>query len=68
MERNPQAPLARVIAFAIEVWSDTERASHWLSRPHPLLDGRTPLSVATTEAGAQQVEAILGRLQHGSAV
>ena len=62
------ARLARVWGRAVEVWKTPAGARAFLDRPHPLLDGRRPLDVVVaTDAGAQVVEAILGRLQYGSA-
>jgi putative toxin-antitoxin system antitoxin component (TIGR02293 family) len=58
----------QVVAVAAEVWRDAARARDWLTRPHMLLGGRTPLAMAVTEGGAAQVEQILRNLQHGSAV
>jgi uncharacterized protein (DUF2384 family) len=58
----------RVLAVAAEVWRDAARARDWLTRPHMLLGGRTPLAMAVTEGGAVRVEQILRNLQHGSAV
>jgi uncharacterized protein (DUF2384 family) len=56
-------------AFAREVWGADAQAQRFWTEPHLLLDGRTPLEVATEgEVGARCVEQILGRLKFGSAV
>jgi putative toxin-antitoxin system antitoxin component (TIGR02293 family) len=57
--------LDRIMAIANEVWGDAVKARDWLTRPHMLLGGHTPLGLAATEAGAAQVERILRNLQHG---
>jgi putative toxin-antitoxin system antitoxin component (TIGR02293 family) len=57
--------LDRSIAIATAVWGDGAAARDWLTRPHRLLGGRTPLGLGATEAGAVQVERILRSLQHG---
>jgi putative toxin-antitoxin system antitoxin component (TIGR02293 family) len=60
--------LARLWAFAVDVWGSAPAARRFLSEPHPLLGGRVPLDVATeTEIGARTVEELLGRLKYGSA-
>jgi putative toxin-antitoxin system antitoxin component (TIGR02293 family) len=58
----------QAVAVAAEVWRDAARARDWLTRPHMLLGGQTPLAMAGTEGGAAQVEQILRSLQYGSAV
>jgi putative toxin-antitoxin system antitoxin component (TIGR02293 family) len=58
----------QVVAVAAEVWRDAARARDWLTRPHMLLGGQTPLAMAVTEGGAVRVEQILRNLQHGSAL
>jgi putative toxin-antitoxin system antitoxin component (TIGR02293 family) len=57
--------LARVAAQASEVLGDAERASRWLHRPNRALGGVAPLALLDTDVGAQQVEQILGRIEHG---
>jgi putative toxin-antitoxin system antitoxin component (TIGR02293 family) len=57
--------LARVFALAESVWRDRDEARRFMNRPHPELDGRTPLEVAMTEIGARQVEEVLERGLHG---
>ena len=62
--------IARVFGTALDVWNgDDDAAVRFLNRPHPLLDGRTPLDVATeSTAGADLVVEILGAGQAGVAV
>jgi putative toxin-antitoxin system antitoxin component (TIGR02293 family) len=60
--------LARLWAFAADVWGSTEAAQRFFAEPHPLLGGKVPRDVATrTEVGARAVEDLLGRLKYGSA-
>ncbi|UUZ66527.1 MbcA/ParS/Xre antitoxin family protein (plasmid) [Polaromonas sp. P1-6] len=40
----------------------------WLERPHPLLDGESPLEAAKTTPGAQHVKQILIAIKYGGAV
>ncbi len=57
--------LARIAAFASDVLGDDAKASHWLRRPNRALSGRPPLSLLDTDLGAREVEAVLGRIEHG---
>jgi putative toxin-antitoxin system antitoxin component (TIGR02293 family) len=59
--------LARIYAFALEVWGLEADAREFMSKKHPMLDDRTPFAACMTELGARQVEQILGRLLFGSA-
>ena len=57
--------LARVTAQAEYVWDDKKLAREWMNKPHPELDGRTPVAAAATELGARSVEYILNCLFYG---
>lgn len=59
--------LARIYAFALEVWDSEEDAREFMTKKHPMLDDRTPFAACMTELGGKQVEQILGRLLFGSA-
>jgi putative toxin-antitoxin system antitoxin component (TIGR02293 family) len=57
---------ARLFRLAVELHDgDSEAARNWLSKPARALDGKTPLDHADTEAGAREVENLIGRLEHG---
>ena len=67
-ESERLARLARVWAFACEVWGGEEAARRFLRDPHPMLAGKTPLSIVLDgETGGRLVEEVLGRLAYGSA-
>lgn len=57
--------LARVAAFAEEVLEDRERAHRWLREPQRGLGNRVPLELLGSEAGAREVEDLLGRIEYG---
>ena len=59
--------LARVFATTEYVWNSEDDARAFLSTPHPMLQGRTPLDVSMTELGARRVEALLWKLYYGIA-
>ena len=57
---------ARLFRLATELHDgDEEAARAWLRKPARALDGETPLDHAATEAGAREVEQLIGRLEHG---
>ncbi len=58
----------RMIDLAETTFGDPAKARAWLRRPTPLLDGESPLDRLDTDFGIRQVEAILGRIDHGLAV
>jgi putative toxin-antitoxin system antitoxin component (TIGR02293 family) len=57
--------LARVAARAEEVLGSPERAGAWLRGTVRALGGVRPLDLLDTDLGAQEVERILGRIEHG---
>lgn len=57
--------LARVVFHTIDVLGSHEKARQWLERPNRALGGEPPLSLLDTDIGARQVEAVLGRIEHG---
>lgn len=57
--------LARVVATAEHVWVNQEQAREFLTTPHPMLSGKTPVDASLTELGARQVEQILFELFYG---
>jgi putative toxin-antitoxin system antitoxin component (TIGR02293 family) len=58
--------LAILFAIAMDVLEDGAAAARWLQTPQPALGGAIPFDLAKTEAGAEAVEALLGRMEHGS--
>ncbi|HJZ90815.1 MAG TPA: antitoxin Xre/MbcA/ParS toxin-binding domain-containing protein [Gemmataceae bacterium] len=57
---------ARLYAQAVALFDgDESQARRWLTTPQPALAGAVPLDVAVTDLGAREVEALIGRLEHG---
>jgi putative toxin-antitoxin system antitoxin component (TIGR02293 family) len=57
---------ARLFRLAAELHDgDEDAARAWLTKPAPALDGESPLDHAGTEAGAREVEDLIGRLEYG---
>lgn len=64
VESDRTVRLARMLAFANEVFGDRERASHWLLTRNLVL-GERPFDLMDTDAGIRSVETILGRIAWG---
>ena len=55
-----------VFGRALELFEGNSRAAErWLSSPKAGLGGAVLSELAKTEAGAGEVEALIGRLEHG---
>ncbi len=56
---------ASLVALAAEALESKERGIAWLSRSQIGLGGKVPFDLMTTEAGSEQVEPLLLRIEHG---
>lgn len=65
LESDRIARAQRLIRRATSVLGGPAEARAWLTAPSRALGRRTPWEVARTEVGAEQVFALLGRLEHG---
>ncbi len=64
-ESEKVARVARVWAFAKEVWKTDDATRRFLSRPHMMLRDRPAIDVVLgSEIGAQEVERIIGGLKY----
>lgn len=59
--------ILRVIEAAENTFGDKVKASVWLRRPTMAFGDQAPLDLLDTDIGARQVEALLGRIEHGIA-
>jgi putative toxin-antitoxin system antitoxin component (TIGR02293 family) len=57
--------VARIAAQAEEALGGREPAIAWLHAQNRALGGKTPLDLVRTDAGAELVSDVLGRLEHG---
>ncbi len=57
--------LARVLAHANRVFEDPEESADWMQTPNPGLGKQQPLILLDTDIGVQQVDQVLGRIEHG---
>lgn len=58
--------IAKMFALAKSVFENSDRAKSWLRRPQFGLGGRIPFDIINTEAGAEEVEDLLLRIEYGS--
>ena len=56
---------ARVFAHALDVFEEAQVASQWFSSPIEALGKEHPIELVETDLGAQQVDEVLGRIEHG---
>jgi putative toxin-antitoxin system antitoxin component (TIGR02293 family) len=56
---------SRLLQQAADYFGDIEKARAWLKHPQYGLGGAVPLDYARTEAGAREVENLLGRMEYG---
>lgn len=64
-EADGIARLLRVVAMARRVFDDAALADEWVRSANPALDGLIPIQMARTDLGGREVEAVLGRIEHG---
>ena len=57
--------VARITATAEQVFGEPERAWRWLRKPQQRFDGKAPIDMLTTEAGARLVEEMLVQIDQG---
>jgi putative toxin-antitoxin system antitoxin component (TIGR02293 family) len=56
---------SRLVRQAADFFGDIGKARAWLKHPQYGLGGAVPLDYARTEAGAREVENLLGRMKYG---
>ena len=64
-ESDRAVRIARITALAEEVFGEDEKAARWLRKPKSRFEGRTPMELLKTDAGARLVEEMLLQLQYG---
>jgi len=60
--------LLELDTLARDVFETPEEAAAWLRRPHPMLDGETPMDCAKSSFGAERVKDILNAIKYGGVV
>lgn len=57
--------LARIGVRTLEVFENDETSRKWLKRPNRALGGAVPLEMLDTDAGTEQVDELLTRIEYG---
>jgi putative toxin-antitoxin system antitoxin component (TIGR02293 family) len=65
MESDRLVRYARLFSRAGAALGGADGARSWLTSPALAFHGEWPLDYADTEIGAREVEALLGRIEHG---
>ncbi len=66
-ESDRAARVARVLALADKTFANQDKARRWLRKNLSSLDGRRPIDLVRTAAGARIVEDVLTRIAWGAA-
>jgi putative toxin-antitoxin system antitoxin component (TIGR02293 family) len=66
-ESDKAVRVARITAMAEEVFGEAERAWRWLRKPKRHFDGKTPIDMLASEAGARIVEEMISQIDDGMA-
>jgi putative toxin-antitoxin system antitoxin component (TIGR02293 family) len=64
-ETDRAVRVARIVAFAGEVFGNPDKALLWLRSPDERLADRTPMNLLQTESGGRLVESMLWALDEG---
>ena len=64
-EADGIARLVRIVTYARKVFGADDLADEWLRSPNSELDNEVPIRMSAADLGAREVEAVLGRIEHG---
>ena len=64
-ESDKAVRVARITTMAERAFSDPEKAWRWLRNPKRRFEGRTPIEMLSTEAGARLVEETIIQFEYG---
>jgi putative toxin-antitoxin system antitoxin component (TIGR02293 family) len=64
-ESDKAVRVARITALAEQVFGESERAWRWLRKPKRNFDGKMPIEMLGSEAGARLVEESVQQIDHG---
>ncbi len=65
VEQSSMQFLAPLLARAIEVFGNSDKATRWMGRPNRALGQKTPIEMLGTKEGRKEVEELLGRIEYG---
>jgi putative toxin-antitoxin system antitoxin component (TIGR02293 family) len=64
-ESDKAVRVARITAMAERAFGDAARAWRWLRKPKDRFDGKTPIEMVSSEAGARMVEEMIVQIDDG---
>ena len=64
-ESDKAVRVARITAMAEQVFGEPARAWRWLRKQKRRFDGKTPIEMLVTEAGARLIEEMLRQFEYG---
>jgi putative toxin-antitoxin system antitoxin component (TIGR02293 family) len=64
-ESDKAVRVARIASMAEQVFGEPDRAWRWLRKPQRRFDGKMPVEMLATEAGARLVEEMIVQIDHG---
>ena len=66
-ESDKAVRVARITSLAEQAFGESERAWRWMRKPKRRFQGRTPIEILATEAGAPLVEEMICQVDDGIA-
>jgi putative toxin-antitoxin system antitoxin component (TIGR02293 family) len=57
--------LAEIVARALQALDSAETAHKWLSTPHSMLGGKSPLDHMDTVTGMEEIKSMLYHIEYG---
>jgi putative toxin-antitoxin system antitoxin component (TIGR02293 family) len=66
-ESDRAVRVARIASLAEQAFGDSDRAWRWMRKPKRRFEGRTPVELLATEAGARLVEEVISQIDDGMA-
>ena len=66
-ESDKAVRVARITSLAEQTFGESDRAWRWMRKPKRRFQGRTPIEMIATEAGARLVEEMISQIDDGIA-
>jgi putative toxin-antitoxin system antitoxin component (TIGR02293 family) len=66
-ESDKAVRVARITSLAEQTFGELDRAWRWMRKPKRRFQGRTPIEIIATEAGARLVEEMISQIDDGIA-
>ena len=63
--RRERSPEIELLLKALRIAGSSRKLAEWIQTPVPAVNGRTPYALMQSEEGRKQVDAVLGRIEHG---